>query len=157
MENIKETDEFKELELLHKTGVQHVDISTISKSIVGRTAINRHFKDMLAKAKSDVVIVAANQNLDRCVKLLKNFMPNFSKKGIKAKLYSPYSKNAITKLQNVQHVEYSPNSTFITIDGKEMAFMVSTESVAPDYEVLIWISSPFFVNSVNVLFEGSLK
>src|SRR3989338_8111744 len=53
-ESVKETDEFKELELLHKTGVQHVDISSISKSIVGRTSINRYVKDMLSKSKSSV-------------------------------------------------------------------------------------------------------
>src|SRR3989344_4134990 len=51
-ENIKETEEFRELDLLHKTGVQHVDISSISKSIVGRAGINRHIKEMMSKAKS---------------------------------------------------------------------------------------------------------
>ncbi len=157
IESIKETEEFRELELLHKSGIQHVDISSISRSIVGRTAINRHFKDMLAKAKSDVVIVASSQHFERCVKLLKNFMPNFAKKGVKAKIYGPYSKNAVKKLQNVQHIEYNPSSTFMTINGKEMTFMISTDNVAADYEVAIWIDSPFFVNSVNVLFEGSLK
>ena len=157
IESIKETDEFKELELLHKTGVQHVDISSISKSIVGRTAINRFVKDMIPKAKSSVVIVATNQNLDRIVKLLKNFMPNFAKKNVKAKLYAPYNKTVIKKLQNVEHSDYNPSTSFITIDGKEMLFMVSNDSVAPDYEVAVWIDSPFFVNAVNILFEGSLK
>ena len=38
-----------------------------------------------------------------------------------------------------------------------MAFMVSNANVVPDYEVAIWIDSPFFVNAVNVLFEESLK
>lgn len=157
MESIKETEEFKELELLHKSGIKHVDIASISKSIVGRSAINRHFKDMLAKSKSEIVLVASSQHFERCVKLLKNFMPGFAKKGIKARLYGPYNKNAVKKLQNVQHIEYNPSSTFMTIDGKEMAFLVSTYNVAPDYEVAIWIDSPFFVKSVNVLFEGSLK
>lgn len=157
MESIKETEEFKELELLHKSGIQHVDIASISKSIVGRGAINRHFKDMLACAKSDIMIVASSQHMERCAKLLKNFMPNFARKNIKAKLYGPYNNNVVKKLQNVQHMEYNPNSTFMTIDGKEMAFIVSTDSIAPDYEVAIWIDSPFFVNSVNALFEGSLK
>src|SRR3989344_2418170 len=54
MDSVRETDEFKDLELLYKTGVQHVDITTISKSIVGRTSINRHIKDMLAKAKTNI-------------------------------------------------------------------------------------------------------
>ena len=157
MESIKDTEEFKELELLHKSGVKHVDITSISRSIVGRTAVNRHLKDIIAKAKSDIMIVASSQHLERCVKLLKNFMPGFAKKGVRARIYGPYNKNAVKKLQNVQHAEYNPNSTFMTIDGKEMVFMVSTDSVAADYEVAIWIDSPFFVRSVNVLFEESLK
>src|SRR3989338_4423553 len=53
IEGIKETEEFKDLELLHKTGIQHVDINSISKSIVGRTSINRFAKDTLPKAKSN--------------------------------------------------------------------------------------------------------
>ena len=157
MESIKETEEFKELELLHKTGVKHVDISNISKSIVGRTSINRRIKDMILKAKSDIVVVANQEHLERYTKLLKNFMPNFAKKGIKAMLYAPHNKNVSKKLQNTQHIDYNANSSFVTIDGKEMIFMVSHTNVAPDYEVAVWIESPFFVNAVNVLFEGSLK
>ena len=156
IENIKETDEFKELELLHKTGVQHVDISSISKSIVGRTIINRHIKDMISKSKSSIVFVATQEHTERAAKLLKGFMPLFAKKGVKARLYCPYSNNIVKKLQNVEHKEYNPNTSFISIDGKEMLFLVSNEA-APDYEVAIWINSPFFVNAVDVLFEGSLK
>ena len=61
------------------------------------------------------------------------------------------------KLQNIEHIEYNPNSSFLTIDGKEMIFMISNVSVAPDYEVSIWINSPFFVSAVDVLFAESLK
>ena len=57
MDNITGTDEFRELELLHKTGVQHVDISSISKSVVGRTSINRYIKDMISRAKSKILFV----------------------------------------------------------------------------------------------------
>ena len=156
-ENIKETEEFKELELLHKTGVQHVDISSISKSIVGRAAINKNIKDLVSRAKSRIVIVSTNENSERSVKLLKNFMQGFAKREIKAKLYSPQNKMLMKKLQNVEHVEYNAGSSFIAADGKEMLFIVSQNNVAPDYEVAIWIESPMFVSAVNVLFEDSLK
>ena len=156
-ESIKETDEFRELELLHKTGVQHVDITSISKSIVGRTSINRHIKDMLAKAKTNIMLVSTQENAERSLKLLKNFMPGFAKKGVKARFYSPQSKALAKKLQNVDYFECNANSTFMAVDGKEMLFTVSSQNVAPDYEVAVWIDSPFFVNAVNVLFEESLK
>ena len=157
IDNIKDTDEFKELELLYKTGVQSVDISNISKSIVGRTMINRHIKNMVLKSKSSVLFVANQEHVERSVKLLKGFMQGFAKKGIKAKFYAPSIKTLIKKLQNVECIDYLPSTSFVTIDGKEMIFMVSNANVAPDYEVAIWIDSPFFVNAVNILFEGSLK
>ena len=156
-ENIKETEEFRELDLLHKTGVQHVDISSISKSIVGRAGINRHIKEMMSKAKSGISVVSTQEHLERNAKLLKSFMQGFAKKGIKARLYSASVKPILKKLQNVEHVEYNANTSFVSIDGKEMVFMVSNTGAAPDYEVAIWIDSPFFVNAVNVLFEESLK
>ena len=157
IENIKETDEFRELEMLHKTGIQHIDISSISKSIVGRTPINRHIKEMISNAKSNVTVVASQDNVERVVKLLKGFMQGFEKKGIKAKLYGPYNKTVAKKLHNVNYVEYNSTSTFVSIDGKEMAFIVSNQNVAPDYEVAIWIQSSFFVDAVEILFEQSLK
>ena len=156
-ESVKETEEFKELELLHKTGVQHVDISTISKSIVGRTSINRLIKDLIEKAKLSIVVLSTHEQIERNVKLLKACIPSFAKKGIKAKLYCSSNKNIMKKLQNVEHIEYSAHSSFVSVDGKEMVFIVSSKDVAPDYEVAIWIDSPFFVSAVNVLFEGSLK
>ena len=156
-ESIKETDEFKELELLHKTGVQKVDISSISKSIVSRTDINRHVKDMLSKSKSSVAVVSTQEHTERMAKLLKGFTQGFAKKGVKAKLYSVSNKAVLKKLQNVEHVEYNPNSCFVSVDKKEMLFLVSNAGIAPEFEVAIWISSPFFVNAVSVLFEESLK
>ena len=84
-------------------------------------------------------------------------MPGFAKKGIKSMLYAPYNKAIAKKLQNVEYKEHNSNTTFLSIDRKDMLFMVSNEKAAPDYEVAIWINSPFFVNAVNVLFEESLK
>lgn len=154
-EGVKETDEFKELELLHKTGVQHIDISTISKSIVGMANINRHIKDMVSKAKSDVIV--ATPDNERIAKLLKGFVQGFEKKGIKARLYAPQSKTIAKKLQDIEHIEYNAGTSFVSVDGREMLFIVSNKGIAPDYEVAVWISSPFFVNAVNLLFEGSLR
>ena len=156
IESVKDTDEFKELELLHKTGVQHVDISEISKSIVGRTMINRHIKEMISRAKSNVVLVSTQEHTERAAKLLKGFIPMFAKKGIKARLYCPYNNNVVKKLQGIEHKEYSPSTSFASVDTKEMLFLVSNDA-APDYEVAIWVSSPFFVNAVNVLFETSIN
>ena len=156
-EGVKETDEFKELELLHKTGVKHIDISSISKSIIGRTDINRHVKYVLSKSKSSICIVANQQHTERMVKLLKGFMQNLGRKGVKVSFYTISDKDALKKIPNVEYVKYNANTSFVNVDGEEMLFMVSNPNVVPDYEVAIWIKSPFFVNAVNILFKESLK
>lgn len=156
-EGIKGTDEFRELELLHKTGVQHVDISSISKSIVGRTAINRHIKNMMSKASSSLIAVSTQEHVERNVKLLKGLMHNFARKGVKPRLYAPFSKSIAKKAQNVEYFEYNASASFVSVDSREIVFIISSDNVVPDYEVAIWLSSPFFVNAVNVIFDESLK
>ena len=154
IESIKDTEEFKELELLHTSGIQHVDIDSISKSIVGRTAINRFIKDMALGAENKVDFVCAPSNTDRCVKLLKNLLPLVSKKGVNARIFCQFDTMLARKLQNAEVIDYNSNTTFVSIDNKEMIFLVSNDSATPEYEVAIWIKSPFFVNAVNILFAS---
>ncbi len=157
MEKIKDTDEFKELELLHKTGVKHVDISNISKSIIGRASISRNIKSMMMGAKSSIAVVAAQEHSERIAKLVRAVSQGLAKKSIKPKFYTAQSKVLAKKLQNADLIEYNAGSSFITVDSREMIFIVSNQNVAPDYEVAVWINSPFFVNAVNILFVESLK
>lgn len=156
IETIKDTEEFRELELLGKSGLNPVDISSMSKSIVGRTNINRHIKEMIAGAVSDVKVVSTEANLDRTMKIIKNVSPLLIKKDIRAELYSPYTNKAF-KFKNLVHREHVPSTTFVTVDGKEMLFMVSNEVIVPDFEVAVWIKSPFFVNAMNHLFGQSIN
>ena len=156
-DSIKESEEFKEIELLHKTGIQHVDIPSISKSIVGRTAINKFIKQILSNARTSVIYVTGDDHLERSAKLLKGFMGAFAKKKVCARLYSPYNKAALKKIEGIEFIEHYPSTKFVSVDGKEMLFLVSSKSVAPEYEVAVWIHSPFFVGAINVLFEGSLR
>ena len=55
-DQLRDTEVFKELDILYKTGIDHVDATEISGSIVGKSAINRAIKDMVNKAKSTVII-----------------------------------------------------------------------------------------------------
>ena len=156
MDNITGTDEFRELELLHKTGVQHVDISSISKSVVGRTSINRYIKDMISRAKSKILFVAAGGHSERAVKLLKT-VQNHAKKGISIKLHSSYNKTLLKRLPDIEFFEHASDSSFVSIDGKEIIFLLSPDNVVAEYEVAIWISSQFFVSAVDILFEIGSK
>ncbi len=170
IESINESEELKELGLLYTTGIKHVDVSTITKSIVGRANINRFVKELFSNAKSNIIVVSTQHNIERNFKLLSGFSQNFVRKGVKVRVFAPYkgidnNKNSafgnITKntkrLEGVEFIEYTSPTSFISVDDKEILFMIQGGEVVPDYEVAIWLKSSFFVNAVNTLFEESLK
>ncbi|GAG18211.1 unnamed protein product, partial [marine sediment metagenome] len=65
IDDIKETDIFKELDLLHKTGIEKVECSELSNSIIGRENINYFLKHMVDKAQSSVLIVTTEDGFVR--------------------------------------------------------------------------------------------
>ena len=157
MNSLKETDDFKELDLLYKTGIKHVDVSNMSKSIVGTSNINKQIKDMIASAKSGLTIVTTLEGLQRRSKFLRNTINNLNKKGVSIRLFAPYDKSLLKKINNIKFMDYQSSTQFINRDNEEILFMITPDSVVPEYEVGIWVKSNFFVNAVNILFEQSIK
>ena len=46
---------------------------------------------------------------------------------------------------------------FISVDNKELLFMVSDDSVNPAYDSGIWVKSPFFTNALQNMFIEASK
>src|SRR3989338_10659981 len=157
IEKVIETDDFRELDLLYKTGIKHVDITKISKSVVGASIINKQIKDMISSAKSNVVIATNVDGLYRKMRVIKNIIPTLRKRGVEVRLYAPYDRSLLKKLDGVKFMDCSTNAHFVSVDNKEIMFMVTPDSVVPEYEVGIWLKSDFFVNAVNILFEQGVR
>lgn len=156
---IENTDAFKELELLHKSGVQHVDVTDISRSIVGRAAINKHLKSMLKTAKESVLVVTNLQGMENCFKALKSASNALQKNSVQPQIYAPHDKRLAKKLQGLgmRHNTFEADTHFVAVDGKEVLFLVSPSSTVPEYETAIWIESPFFAHAITVLFTEGAK
>jgi len=158
IEGVRQTDAFKELELLHKTGVKHVDVSKLSNSITGRDNLNRFIKSRVEKAKKNVTIVTTKNGFKRKVRILKSILNGLSKKKVNIKIFSEIDKDAAKKLPNsVKLNEFKTDSRFIIIDNEELLFMTSDKDLEPEYDNGIWVKSKFFVDVLNAMFEDSLK
>ena len=157
IDSVKQDAVFGELELLHGSGVKHVDIISISKSIVGRTAINKQIKSLLRGAQDRIIMVSDAHGIEKNVKPLKSLVPHLRKKGVEVAVYAPHDKRVAKKLSGVRYVDHKTDSSFILVDGKHVIFMASSSGVVPEYEVAIWIESPFFVQAMQALFEMSMK
>lgn len=157
VDNIKKTDIFRELELLHKSGPEHFDITQLSDSIVGRANITPFIKKMIENAENTVTIVTTQDGFKRKAKILKSLSNKISKNKLKVRLIAPIDNEIAKKLTNVELKDAKTNVRFINVDDKEILVMISEENVDPDYDIGVWVKSEFFVNTINTLFEDILK
>ena len=158
VENIKQTDTFKELELLHNTSVDHVDVSKLSNSITGRDNLNRFIKTLVEKSKENVTIVTTKDGFKRKARILKNILGGLSKRKVDVKIFSEIDKAAAKKLPgNVNLKEFKTDSRFIIVDNEELLFMGPDKDIDPADDAGVWVKSKFFVDALNIMFEDSLK
>ena len=153
VEKLSETDIFKELELLHKTGIKKVNVEDITDYVVGRNKVNSFMKDMLLRAKKSVTIVTNEDGIKNKVKVLRKVKDNLSKKKVKIKLYT--NANVNVDLHNVEVLSTKHDARFVNIDNEEIFFVMAGKD--PEYDSGVWIKSPHFVSALNGLFEKSLK
>jgi|TARA_Y100000310_G_scaffold186388_1_gene186531 sugar-specific transcriptional regulator TrmB len=151
VDKLEETDIFKELELLHKTGIKKVDVENITDSVVGRNNVNRFLKDMLLRAKKNATIATNEEGIKYKTKVLRKVKDDLARKKVKVKFYT----NANVDLKDVEVLDTKHDARFVNIDNEEIFFVIAGKD--PEYDSGVWIKSPFFVSALNDLFEKSLK
>ncbi|MFH1641830.1 MAG: helix-turn-helix domain-containing protein [Nanoarchaeota archaeon] len=149
-EKIKDTELFKELSALHRSGIEHVDASEISGSFVGKNAINHAIKDMIATAKNSVIISSSENVFVKDLAHLKNILHSLNKKGVKVKVLARVKEKMAKKFNISVLRDIDLNSRFILADDK-LLFRITDESTAADYETAVWVQSEFFTKSLSIL------
>jgi HTH-type transcriptional regulator, sugar sensing transcriptional regulator len=153
VENLAETDIFKELELLHKTGIKRVNVEDVTDAVVGRSNVNKFMKEMLLRAKKSATIVTNEDGVKNKVKVLKKVKDNLAKKKVKVKFYT--NANVNVDLGNIETLDTKYDARFVNIDNEEIFFVMAGKD--PDYDSGVWIKSPHFVSALNSLFEKSVR
>jgi len=157
IEDIRATDIFKELELLHNTGIDKVDGSEISNSFTGRDNINHFLKHMVERAEKSVLVVTTGEGFTRKVNLLHKILKRVAKKGVKSKIIAPVNEKVAKKVKNIVELEDKDfNGRFVIVDDKELMFMINDDSVNKNYDSAVWVRSEFFVKALKRMFESSL-
>ena len=150
---IQTTDVFKELELLHKTGIEHVDPVELSNALVGRENLNYFIKHFVEKAEKKVLIVTSAEGFKRKTQLLKNIVQRLLKRGIKIKIVAPFDHKEVKRLDGVELENRNHSFRFIVVDSKEVLFMTTSDEVNPAHDTGIWLKSEFFTKAMQKMFE----
>lgn len=159
LSNIKDTKEYKELELLHSTKTEMVKKQDLSGTIRGRTNINGQIADILNLAKSEVIICASVAEIRKRSKLLEPILKQLIESGIKLTiaLNGPEIEiKTINEKLGIRARKIDIPASFYIADNKEILFMLN-ESNDNQEQMAVWFSSDFFVTSFSTLFDMAMK
>ena len=159
IDKVKEEGVFKDLELLFKQGVEHIDHTSLSGSIRGRDNIYLHLSSLLQDAEKNVVIATSAEEFLRKLQTLKLRFKKLGAKGVKIKVALPKMteeiKREIKELNNVFQIKVVPslNTRFVIVDGKDVLFMTNDDkNIHESYDTAIWVNTPFFARSLENMF-----
>src|SRR3989344_790991 len=159
LKELNNTDVQRELETLHKQGIEFIDSTDLSGAIRGKHNLYTHLELMVKDAEKSVVIATTPKGLIRKVEALKPVLQKLNKKGINVRIVAPLTKecqNAVKELKGIADVRDSGklSARFCIVDGKNLMFMVMhDEAVHPTYDVGVWVNTPFFAGALENLFN----
>lgn len=157
LSNIKETDEFTELENLYKNGIDPIKREDISAALKGKSNISNHLREILQNAKKEVIICTNAREITSKAKLFKQTFDLLKKANVKVKLALSGDDETIKQLEKKLETKIkkvSIDAKFFIIDRTEIMFYLLKESGKED--IAIWLNSDFFSQAFAQLFEKAM-
>lgn len=158
LSNIGNTDEFVQLEMLYKGGMDPIKREDISAALRGKANISNYLKELLQNAKKEIIICLNAEEMKSKIKLFAQTFEKLKKDGIKIRLALSGDEKIIADLEKklaVKIKKTSIESKFFIIDRSEILFYLSKDSENED--IAIWLNSDFFSQAFASLFEAAVK
>jgi HTH-type transcriptional regulator, sugar sensing transcriptional regulator len=163
LEQLKKDDVLEELVSLFTQGVKYVEPSDLSGSLRGRQNLYNHLDMMVRDAEKTITLVTTEDGLNRKLESLAPSLEKAKKRGVKIRIAVPITSNNIkiarelSKLVEIRHME-GMKARFTIIDSEQIMFMLlNDDNVHPNYDVGVWISTAFFAQALEQLFELAWK
>lgn len=157
LSNIKETDEFVQLEKLYNVGIDPIKREDISAALKGRSNISSYLREIIQNAKKEVIICTNVSEILSKTKLFQQTFETLKKENIKIKLALFGDENLVKQAEKsfgmkVMHTKIE--AKFFIVDKDQILFYLSKESNRE--EMAIWLNSDFFANAFATLFETAI-
>ncbi|MBI4147267.1 hypothetical protein HY494_01300 [Candidatus Woesearchaeota archaeon] len=159
LDSIKGSDLLQELDTLHNNGISLVDPTDISSCLRGRNNLYNHLDFLIKDAQKTVNIMTTEKGFLRKVEGLRASLEKAKKKGVKIRIAAPLTKEnkqASDSLKGLAELKHSTklNSRFVTVDGKDLVFMMlDDKEVHPSYDLGIWVKTPYFATAMDDMFD----
>ena len=158
LSNIKNTEEFANLEGLYKGGINLVKKEDISAALKGKSNISSYLRELLKNASKEVIICTNAQELDSKGKLFKQTFDTLKKANINVKVALSGDASLIKQLKDnldIKIKKINIDAKFFIIDRKEILFYLSKNEQEED--TAIWLNSDFFAQAFAALFDNAMR
>ena len=159
LDNIKNTEEFKEIERLYNKGINLVNVDDAANLIKERFNINQTLRAALKEVKHSLVIVTTTDRLNDKVRILKPFIQKFQKENIKVIIAAAGDEKTGKKVSRELGIKIRKidiPTRFIVVDNREV-FMMLNEGSNPKNDAAVQIKSPFFASALVGLLNTYLQ
>lgn len=155
--NIRETEEFLALEEMYKNSGEPVKKEELPLSLKGKDAVSGYIKELIGKAKKELIICNDAENVKSKIKVFKKTIDSLKKSSIEVKIALFGSDEIISELSEIFGLKIkkvNANAKFFIVDKNEILFYLSKDE---EEESAILITSEFFTRAFSDIFELSLK
>ena len=163
LDKLKNDEILKELTLLHKNGIDHVEPTELSGFIKGTDNLYHRLEFAIKNAKESVVLMTTEQGVINKTEKLYNVLKEAKSNGVKIKMIVPSSKknaDAIKKMKTVAEVKHTDDTVarLCLADNAELTFMLlNTEEIHDSYDSAVWVNTPFFCQAMGAMFDKVWK
>ena len=157
--SVKEDVLFKEIELLFKTGIEHIDPTSLAGAIKGRENIYDHLDSMLQNAKKTVTIMTTPEDLIRKFDRLRLRFKKLKEKGVVIRIATPTSEEVKKRANEIKQIgelrSVNPiRARFVVIDSREILSIITDDKTTHEnYDTAIWTNTPFFAQALETMFD----
>ncbi len=159
LEELKGDDVLIELSGLFTNGIKFIEPSDLSGSIKGRQNMYNHLDMMVKNAEKSATIVTSAEGLNRKMEALMPALERAKKRGISVKIAAPINASnykiakELSKVAEVRAMG-KPHGRFAIVDEKQLMFMLLDDNtIHPNYDAAVWLSSDYFAKSMGQMFE----
>ena len=160
LSNLKDTTEYKELQELHKTGIEPIKNHELSTSIKGRSNLYLQMRAVMESAEKTVYLTSSAYELLSKQKMFKDTFTKLKKRNVEIKVMIGDNEEDAIKLSKKLGVEVKSkpiNARFVIADKTELIFTIKPTNVHEDFDYGVWINSPFFTTSLAYMFDIAWK
>jgi sugar-specific transcriptional regulator TrmB len=156
--NLKDTQEYHELEQLHNSGISPIKSNELTGSIRGRSNIVSRIREVIENSQDEVIICTSALDFEDKSRAIIPSLERLAKKNVKIKLSLSGDPEKIKKINskfNLKAKQIESNARVFISDKKEVFFMVTPDN--SDDDLGVWLNSPFFSESLSAILDSSLK